>query len=292
MTTPLQHLVDALTLECIDDNTWRGIGSENDGSESTYGGHFLGQASAAALASVADDRPLHSIHGYFLRGGIPGEPIDYEVDRVRDGRSFSARKVSAKQHGRVAFELMASFAVPDAGAIIEPAPPVDFHDLPSPQSLPRYSEVMAACDPLPIPAAWALREHGVDVRPLNAPWTSLGPSVDNGIRHWIRANGEAPVNPALHSAMLAYQSDESVSDCLLIPFQLTWSSPGLTFVSLDHAMWFHRQIDLNAWHFVEQWASTASQSRGLTHGRVWDQNGALVASYSQEVLMRMTASED
>ena len=286
MSTALENLIEILNLERIGDDRWRGIGSTDDGADGSYGGHLLGQATAAVLASVDDGRRVHSIHGYFLRAGIPRTPFEYAVTRLRDGRSFSSRRVTAAQNGRIAFELMASLAVPEEGPTIEPPPPADFAALPNPESLPRYQEIMAATDPMPLPAEWALREHGIDLRPVNAPWTERGPSADNGIRHWIRVNGTAPDEPALHTAMLAYQSDESLADCLLIPFNVSWGTPGVTFVSLDHAMWFHRPMNMNDWHFVEQWPGTASHARGLAHGRVWDQNGKLVASFSQEALIR------
>jgi acyl-CoA thioesterase-2 len=289
MSKPLESLIDILSLEPQGQDRWRGIGSTADGADGTYGGHLLGQATAAALASVDDERVLHSIHGYFLRAGQPQSDYEYEVTRVRDGRSFSSRRVTCMQHGKTVFELMASLAVPEDGPSFSPPPPQDFDALPSPESLPRYRDVMAAADPLPLPAEWALREHGIDLRPVNAPWCERGPCAAGGIRHWIRANGTAPDTPALHSAMLAYQSDESLADSLLIPFKLSWGAPGVTFVSLDHALWMHRQVQMNEWLFVEQWPGPVANARGVAHGRVWTQAGALVATFSQEALLRFSA---
>ena len=281
MSKALEDLIEVLRPRRVDENTYQGRSADD-----TYGGHFLGQATAAALATVDDDRFVHSLHAYFLRGLTPGEPIDYEIHRVRDGRSFCSRRVTASQGGKTAFEMIASFTIDAVGETIEAAAPVDFDELPSPESLPTYHELMSAQDPLPFSADWALREHGVDVRVVNAPWSPNGPSVDDGIRMWIRADGKVPDDPHLHGAMLAYQSDESIADNVLVPFGLTWSSPGMFFVSLDHAMWFHRPIDMNQWHFVEQRSVTAGHGRGVASGYVWSQDRQLIASFTQEALMR------
>jgi len=286
MTTAVQALIDILTLEPVGGDRWRGRGSREDGAEGTYGGHLLGQATAAALASVEPDRTVHSLHAYFLRGGTPGQAYEYVVSRVRDGRSFSVRRVAAYQDERLIFELTASLTIPASGRVIRPAPPPDFATLPAPDRLPGYSELMAGLDPLPLPVDWARRELAIELRPVNAPWTERGPSTDGGIRHWIRAAGPLPANPALHCAMLAYQTDESISDNVLIPFDVSWGTPGMSFVSLDHALWLHRPVDLNDWLFVEQWPGVAAHGRGLAHGRVWTRDGDLVASYTQEALMR------
>jgi acyl-CoA thioesterase-2 len=286
MSNALKDLIEILRPSRIDEDRFQGMGSSGDGVDATYGGHFLGQATAAALATVDDDRNVHSIHAYFLSGGRPGEPIDYAVERVRDGRSFCSRRVTASQAGKVAFEMIASFTVAASGEVIKPDVPVDFDDLPPPESLPRYHDLMAAQDPVPIAAGWALREHGVDVRVVNAPWSPNGPSSASGIRMWIRANGKMPDDPKLHAAMLAYQSDESLADNLLVPSGLTWSSPDVFIVSLDHGMWFHRPVDMNQWHFVEQRPLTAEGGRGVACGCVWTQDKKLVASFTQEALMR------
>jgi acyl-CoA thioesterase-2 len=289
MNPALDHLVSLLTLEPAGADRWRGGGSRNDGVDGTYGGHMLGQAAAAAIASCDDGRVLHSMHAYFLRGGQPGEPYEYAVERVRDGRSFSMRRVSAWQHGRHVLELTASLTEPATGHNIDAVPPADFASLPAPEALPSYSDIMAALDPTPLPEDWARRPLAIELRPVNAPWIARGPSAAGGIRHWIRAVDRLPVEQGLHTAMLAYQSDESLADCLLVPLGMTWGTPGTTFVSLDHAMWFHRPFSLNDWLFVEQWPGKAEHGRGLAHGRVWSRAGELVCTYAQEALMRMDA---
>lgn len=286
MSRALDDLIGLLTLERVGAGRYRGIGSSGDGAEATFGGHILGQATAAALATVEVARRIHSVHGYFLRPGRPGEPIDYAVRTVRDGRAFCTRAVSASQGERTVFELMASFATPEGGAVFDPPPPPDFATLPEPESLPRYHDLMATQDPLPLPAEWALREHGVDVRTVHAPWAPRGPSPEQGIRMWIRADGPLPDDPKLHAALLAYQSDESIADNAAVPFGVTWGTPGVVFASLDHALWYHRPFRMDEWLFVDQRPVTAGHGRGLATAGVWSEQGKLVASFTQEALIR------
>lgn len=287
MTDGLKKLTAILRPEEIATDLYRGIGSENDGAEATFGGHFLGQASAAAMHTVEEDRHIHSLHAYFVRGGAPGDTIDYHIERVRDGRTFCTRRVTAKQNDKTLFELLASFSKLQEGQSIKAALPEDFGSLPKPESLLPYKELMRSQDPLPLPEDWAMRDSGIDIRVLNAPWTAIGPSESQGIRMWIRADGQLDNNHRLHAAMLAYQTDESLADILLIPFNKTWCSEGTFCVSLDHALWFHQPIDLNNWHFVDQTVLTASHGRGVGNGYVWSEAGELVASFTQEVLFHI-----
>jgi acyl-CoA thioesterase-2 len=287
MSTALDELIDVLSLTPkVGQHAFTGKGSGGDGGSGTFGGQFLGQAAAAAIATVDESKRLHSLHGYFLRGGKPGVALDYQVERVRDGRTFATRTVNAYQDDRHLFQMLASFTSDVPAHEFAPAPPLDLTTVPGPLSLPTYEALMRSLDPLPLPASWALREHGVDVRVVDAPWTERGPSPESGIRMWIKANGTLPDEPWLHTAMLAYQSDESISDNILVPFGLTWSTPSLLFVSLDHAMWFHREPNLNEWHFVEQRPLIARGGRGTATGQVWQADGTLVATFTQEALMR------
>lgn len=287
MSDALKELIEILNPTLIAPNTFRGVGSRNDGAPATYGGHFLGQASAAALRTVGDEFNLNSLHAYFVLPGQPLEPIEYAVEVVRDGKGFCTRRVRALQADTVLFELIASFSRTKVGPLVAATPPRDFAELPAPESLQRYSDLMRSLDPLPLPAEWALREHGVDVRLVNAPWTPDGPFEDHGIRMWIRANGELPNDPKLHHAVLAYQSDESLADTLLIPFDVSWSTPGVFCVSLDHSMWFHQPINLNDWYFVEQRPLAVANERGTANAYVWTQQGELAASFTQEALIRI-----
>lgn len=286
MAEPLADLIRLLRPEPVAEGLYRGEGSDGEGDFATFGGHFLGQATAAALASVDAERRIHSLHAYFLRGGQPREPIDYAVTRVRDGRTFCTRRVTATQDGPPLFELTASFALPEDGEVFESKSPADFDRLPEPESLPRYHELMATHDPPPVPVEWAFRERGVDVRIVNAPWSPNGASAESGIRCWMRANGTMPDDPALHAAMLAYQSDESISDNVLVPFGKTWSDPDLVCLSLDHALWYHQPIQFDEWLFIDQRPVTVSRGRGFSSGTVWNRAGELVASFAQEALIR------
>ncbi len=294
MTPGLRRLVDVVTLAPSEqDDAFTGVASMNDGVDATFGGHFLGQAVAAAYATVDTDRRLHSLHAYFLRGGRPNQPFHLEVERIRDGRSFCTRRVRTSQpeagegSGPLQFDLTASFSTIEDGPQLQATPPLDFRELPAPESLMPYSELMRSLDPLPLPEEWALRDYGLDVRTVDAPWAPSGPSTDGGIRIWIKADGVLPPDPALHHSILAYQSDESLADNIAIPWGATWAGPGVMFVSLDHAMWFHRPLDLNDWLFVEQRPVTVGHGRGLATASVWDAEGRLVCSFTQEALLRL-----
>lgn len=283
----LDDLIAIVTLRTRDDGCFEGIGSRDDGFEATFGGHLLGQAVAAASATVDGDQTIHSCHGYFLRAGQPGLPYTLAVERIRDGRTFSSRRVVVSQAGtKTQFELLASFARAEGGPQLRASAPVDLASLPAPEALPRREELMRTLDPLPLPEAWALREYGLDLRTIAAPWAPEGPSAEGGIRLWARADGTLPDDPALHCALLAYQSDESLADNIAIPWGVTWGSPDVTFVSLDHAMWFHRPFDLNQWHLIDQQPVTVSHGRGVATATVWNAGGELVASFTQEALLR------
>ena len=287
-----------------------GIGSRNDGVDATFGGHMLAQSVSAALATVDDDRRLHSLHGYFIRAGAPETPFTLEVDRVRDGRTFCTRRVRVHQgDDRVQFELTASFAVPEDGPTfqaehvdgpVRPGSSADrlgsahheygagMAELPRPESLPTHHELMAGLDELPLPEAWALRDYGLDLRTINAPWAPTGPSPDGGIRLWMRARAALPDDHRIHAAIMAYQSDESLADNIAIPWGGTWGAPGVVFVSLDHAMWFHRPFDLNDWLLLDQRPITVANGRGLARASVYNRAGELVVSSAQEALLRLT----
>jgi len=288
--TALDGLVTTVGVEPIGDDRFVGIGSADDGVDATYGGHFLGQATAAALATVDRDRHAHSLHGYFLRAGRPGEPYTLDVERVREGRSFCNRRVQVTQDGGpVLFELLLSAAVTEQGPTLDPDPPDGFADVPEPTSLPTQLELMDTLDPLPLPEAWATRDYGLDIRTIHAPWAPAGPSPEGGIRLWVRADGPLPVDHHLQAAVMAYQSDESLADNIAIPWGATWGTPGVVFVSLDHAMWFHRPFDLNNWLLIDQRPITVGRGRGLATGMVYDRHGQLVVSFTQEALLRLTA---
>lgn len=286
----LDQLIATVSVTPIGEDRFQGQGSTADGVDATFGGHFLAQSISAALATVEPTRHLHSIHASFLRGGRPGEPFILEVERVRDGFSFANRRVRVFQdEGRLLFELTASCATPEDGPEYQgTTPPADLGDLPDPESLPTYGGLMRSLDPLPLPEEWAMRDYGLDIRTINAPWVPAGTSEHDGIRLWVRAAGSLPADDHhLQAAILAYQSDESLADCVAIPWGGTWGSPGVLFVSLDHAMWFHRPVDLNDWLLLDQRPVTVGRARGLATASVWNRDGQLVASTTQEALFRL-----
>ncbi|MEL7155789.1 MAG: acyl-CoA thioesterase domain-containing protein [Actinomycetota bacterium] len=288
MTAALDQLIAIVTLEPLGDDRFRGRGSTADGVDATFGGHFLAQAVAAAQATVGDEHRLHSLHGYFLRAGTPGQEFELQVERVRDGFSFCNRRVTVSQEpGRAQLELTGSFARPEGGPELAPTPPPGFADLPAPTSLPSYRQLMSSLDPLPLPRDWALRDYGLDLRTIDAPWAPGGSSYDGGIRLWVKADGPLPDDPALHQALMVYQSDESLADNVAIPWGATWGSTGVVFVSLDHAMWFHRPLDLNRWHLLDQRPISVAGGRGLAVASLWDDHGHLVATINQEALLRL-----
>jgi acyl-CoA thioesterase-2 len=288
MTGAVDDLIATVSVTEVGPDRFQGIGSTDDGTDATYGGHFLGQAVSAALATVEPERRLHSLHGYFLRAGRPGEPYQLEVERLRDGRSFCTRRVRVFQdEARTQFELLASCTVDEAGPVHQARPPADFESLPEPGSLPTYGELMDGLDPLPLPESWARRRIRLDIRTVEAPGAPAGPSAVGGIRLWVRAGGPIPTDHHLQAALLAYQSDESLADNVAVPWGTTWGTPGVVFVSLDHAMWFHRRFDLNDWLFVDQRPVVVASGRGTATGTMWNRDGELVASCTQEALFRL-----
>ncbi|MEM7337513.1 MAG: acyl-CoA thioesterase domain-containing protein [Actinomycetota bacterium] len=294
MTTALQQLIDIATPSPIGDDRFKGVGSVDDGVDATFGGHLLGQAVSAATATVDAGMRIHSFHAYFLRAGRPGQPFSLEVERVRTGRRFAARRVRVEQdEGRTQLEMMASFTAATTGPAHQGLDaPDDLHSVPRPDELPRYGDLMAGLDPLPLPEAWARRDYGLDLRTVNAPWAPAGPSPHGGIRLWIRADGELPADPGLHASLLAYQSDESLADNVAIPWGATWGSPGVEFVSLDHAMWFHRPVDLTDWLLLDQRPVVVTEGRGTARAEVWTASGTLVASIVQEALFHIDEQEE
>ncbi|MFN0091213.1 MAG: acyl-CoA thioesterase [Acidimicrobiales bacterium] len=249
-----------------------------------YGGHLIGQALAAACATAPADRPVHSMHAYFLRPGDPTAPIDYEVVRTRDGKAFSHRRAAAHQHGKAIFELTASFQAYEEGREHQqPMPP----GAPDPEAVTGFPELMASHETPPFDTYWTEKPRPMDLRYVNAPWAPAGPTEELGIRAWLRAWAPLPDDAHLHACVLAYNADECISDNVLVPHGVTWTDEGLEVVSLDHSMWFHRPFRADEWLFWDQAPVSTAHGRGLAFGRVWDRAGRLVASMAQEALMRV-----
>lgn len=283
----LGKLVSTLTVERLDDSLFRGR-EASEGWQRVYGGQVLGQAVMAASATVEPDRPIHSLHGYFLLGGDPEHAIVYDVERVRDGGSFTTRRVRSIQHDRTIFSMSASFQRCEEGFEHQTEMPT----VPAPDDLISAKELMRQLkDHLPagMRAYWD-REHPIDVRLVDAQrYTSRGPGPARQ-SIWLKTVGALPDDPRLHAAVLAYASDFTLLDTALIAHGRLLFDPDLQLASLDHAMWFHRPFRADQWLLYVQDSPTASGARGYCRGQIFDQQGRLVASTVQEGLMRRKSS--
>ena len=246
-----------------------------------FGGQVLGQALVAAGRTVAGDRPVHSMHGYFLRAGDSAEPIEFAVERLRDGRSFSARRVHALQQDRPILSMIASFQHVDPGLEHADAMP----DVPAPEDLPTTADLIGHIDH-PAARYWS-RERPIDVRHVQEP-VYLAAADERTSRQavWLRADGTLPDDPMLHRAVLGYASDYTLLEAVLRRHGVAWATPGLKAASLDHAMWWHRPGRADEWLLYVQGSPSASGSRGLGFGRIFARDGTLVASVAQEGMVR------
>jgi acyl-CoA thioesterase-2 len=281
VTKALDALVDLLDLEPIEVNLFRGV-SPDDDRQRVFGGQVAGQALVAAGRTVDRGR-VHSLHAYFLRPGDPAVPIVYEVDRIRDGRSFTTRRVVAIQHGQAIFNLSASFHIDEPG----PEHQFPMPDVPDPESLPTLEEQMAPYRDRV--GAWYDRPRPIDFRyvsgnPLERRTDEPGPMAG---RVWLRADGTLPDDPLLHACVVAYASDLTLLDTTLAPHgHSIWSAPGIMLASLDHAMWFHRRFRADEWLLYDQDSPVAHGARGFARGSIFTRDGALAVSVVQEGLVR------
>jgi len=278
----LAGLVSLLDLERLEDNLFRGVSPENS-TMRVFGGQVAAQALTAAGRTVESDRRVHSLHAYFLRPGDPAVPIVFDVDRIRDGQSFTTRRVVAIQHGKPIFTLSGSFQLDQDG--------VDHGDLmpkvPAPEDLPTFTErVAAASAPL---AAFRRIPRPFDVRYVNEPPWNSGAAPEPGARSqvWFRSYDRLPDDQLLHVCMLAYLSDLTLLDSILTTHGLGGSWQTLKLASLDHAMWFHRPIRVDDWVLYDTHSPSASGSRGLASGHFFAADGAMLATVVQEGLVRV-----
>jgi acyl-CoA thioesterase II len=283
MNQLLDDLIKVMTLERLEINLFRGQ-SRDIGSPQVFGGQVLGQALVAATATV-EGREVHSLHAYFLRRGDFNSPIVYEVDRAWDGKHFATRRVVAIQHGQQIFNMSASFQIPEIGLDHQlPMPHV-----PAPEALPDFAQVLAALPDLP-PALRKIldQKRPFEFRPVEPPgFVSQEKSTPH--KHvWIRAVGALPDDEALHRCLLAYASDFQLLDTALKPHALSMARDKLVIASIDHAMWFHRSVRVDEWLLYAMDSPSASGARGFTRGSVFARDGRLVASVSQEGLIRVT----
>jgi acyl-CoA thioesterase-2 len=281
----VDRLVALMRPEPLGDDRFRAQ-SQNIGTPAVFGGQVLGQALMAASLTVEAERPVHSMHAYFL---LPGEhaPIDYAVDRVRDGRSFTTRHVVARQQERVIFEMSASFQTIDDGVEHQSAMP----ERPAPESLRSDLERrFDLADRMPERLrVKALRPHGLEFRSVEHD-DLLAPVPRAPERSvWMRAVAPLPDDPVMHRALLAYASDHGLLGAALLPHGLSYAQPRLRLASLDHAMWFHRDFRLDDWLLYVMDSPSAGGGRGLSRGSVFTRDGRLVASMAQEGMVRVKA---
>lgn len=248
-----------------------------------FGGQVVAQSLVAAQNTVDADRPVHSLHGYFLRAGDVTKPITLSVDRIHDGRSFSTRRTQAYQDGVPILSMIASFQHPTDDVSFAASMPTD---VPEPDSLPTVAQLLEGLPETP-DAAWA-RKRPVDIRHTTEP-VYLRVSGER-VPHqavWMRSAEPLPQDPAVQRAALAYASDLSILEPVLRGLGVPWATPGLRMASLDHAMWFHRDVDFNDWVLYVQDATAAQSSRGLALGKLFSRDGRLVASVAQEGMVRV-----
>jgi acyl-CoA thioesterase-2 len=278
----LDQLIAVLDLEELEVNLFRGRTPKEDRLR-VFGGQVAGQALVAAGRTV-EDRVVHSLHAYFLRPGDPSIPILYEVDRIRDGRSFATRRVVAIQHGNAIFNLSASFQRPEDGLEHQIAMP----PAPDPESLPTFKERI---EPLlaqapPDLKKWLARDRPIDIRHVQ-PMDYLHPEKREPMQQvWIRADGRLPDALLLHQCVVAYASDMTLIDTATLPHAISGFDPRYQMASLDHAMWFHRPLRADEWLLYVQESPVASGGRGFTTGRLYTRAGTLVVSVAQEGLIR------
>jgi acyl-CoA thioesterase-2 len=272
-----------MDLEDLEVNLVRGR-SLQEGSQRVFGGQVLGQALVAGGRTVPAERLAHSFHAYFLRPGDPATPILYQVDRTRDGRSFTTRRVTAIQRGLAIFHLEASFHASERG----PEHREEMPEVPDPELLPTWGERMEALADRAQgqPGPWFLRDRPIDIR--HVTWFDpLDPEkLPPRLLVWLRAAGALPDAPRLHQCVVAYASDMTLLDTVALPHAIAWIDPTWQIASLDHAMWFHRPFRADEWLLYAQESPVAAGARGFATGKLFTRDGSLVVSVVQEGLIR------
>ncbi len=279
----LKELCKLLKLEKIGENIFRGQ-SQDLGFGNVFGGQVLGQALSAASQTVVPERSAHSLHAYFMRGGDATQPIVYQVDVMRDGRSFSTRRTVAIQKGRPIFFMSVSFQITEAGFTHQDEMP----DVPGPEGTESELETALRLQDK-IPAVFReklLCKKPIEIRPID-PIDPFAPEKQPPHRYaWIKALHEIPADASTHRYLLAYASDFGLVATALYPHGHTFWEPQMQVASLDHAMWFHRDFRIDEWLLYEMRSSNACGARGLSNGRFFTRDGCLVASTAQEGLIR------
>jgi acyl-CoA thioesterase II len=283
MSEALDFLLRLLDLETIEVNVYRGIHPLEE-RQRTFGGQVAAQALMAAGRTVDNGR-VHSLHSYFLRPGDTSAPILYEVDRIRDGKSFTTRRVVAVQHGRAIYNMQASFHSDELGIEHQIAMP----DVPAPETIPTTLERMQS--EVGEVDEWFKRQHPIDQRFVgDLPWSPTR-SKDPYQRIWIKADGTLPDDPLLHACVVTYASDMSLIDAVLKPHSIKWDDGTFMVASLDHCMWFHRDLRADEWLLYDTESPIASGGRGLARGFLFSRDGQLKVSMVQEGLTRRTTPD-
>jgi acyl-CoA thioesterase-2 len=286
----LDELVTLLDLEPLEVGLFRGGQPEGSSLKRVFGGQVAAQAVTAAQLTVPEDRHIHSLHAYFLLGGDPSIPIVYDVENVRDGGSFTTRRIAARQHGENIFYMTASFQRTEDGFDHQDVMP----QVPSPEESVPLLDVIRQVRPQEVESwkrEWSsfdLRYIG-DNRPADDPTRATVPAVQ---RLWFRADGTLPASRIIHTAAFVYISDFSLLGVALLPHGELISSPRVQPASLDHTIWFHRPISADEWLLYDQTSPSASGARGLSTARVFAEDGTLVATVAQEGLIRRVTPRD
>ena len=287
MSIAVQTMLDVLNLEQLEVNLFRGR-SPQDRWQRVFGGQVIGQALVAACRTV-EGRTPHSMHAYFLIGGDPKVPIIYEVDRIRDGKSFTTRRVVAIQHGQAIFTLMVSFHNDEAGLEHQAEMP----NVAPPEDLPNEAEIKATILPN-MPEAvqrYYKSERPIELRPVEYG-RYLGQKSESGkFNVWIKATGKLPDDPAIHQCVLAYASDMSLLNTALVPHGRSLFEKEFMGASLDHALWLHRPFRADDWLLYAQESPSMTGARGFARGLIFRRDGALVASVAQEGLVRIRRAD-
>jgi acyl-CoA thioesterase-2 len=284
MSEALEFLVHLLDLETIEVNVYRGINPKEE-RQRTFGGQVAAQALMAAGRTVDRGR-VHSLHSYFLRPGDPTTPILYEVDRIRDGKSFTTRRVVAIQHGRAIYNMQASFHGDEMSIEHQITMPV----VPGPEELRSISEVLKS--DFADSAEWFMREHPIDQRYIGeVPWSPIRDN-DPHQRLWIRADGTLPDDPLLHACVVTYASDMNLMDSIVKAHSINWEDGSFMGASLDHCMWFHHELRADEWLLYDAESPIAFGGRGLARGFLFSRDGQLKVSMVQEGLTRLITKRD
>lgn len=284
MSQVLQELVALLSLEAIEENLFRGV-SQDLGFRQLFGGQVLGQCVSAATQTVEAERHVHSLHGYFLRPGDATLPVVYQVDRVRDGGSFSTRRVTAVQRGKAIFTCSASFQNQEEGFHHQ----VQMPDVPGPEGLRSETELASlVADSLPPRVRErVLFDKPIEIRPVTVD-SPFSPQVSEPAKYvWFRADGELPDTPAIHKYLLGYASDFNLLTTSMLPHGVSVWQKFMQVASLDHSIWFHGNLRMDDWLLYAMDSPWAGNARGFSRGSVFNRQGQLVASVAQEGLIRL-----